>query len=978
MDAATDVATHRVLETRDVSPASLARRLRDEVVRSGRSQPSWAAAERGSAYILPWRKAETVFAGPGRAEVPVDQDETRQFLAGVATGGQLVYGYPLVVDGRGRLAPLVFAPVVLRRESDAAPTIAMAPGWRARVNHRPLAYAGFDAVGREALVDALEHGSFSGLRAFLDHLAAVLGLEQRFVPDALPAPPDGPLPSGWHDLPGLFQMPQPAAAGPDEAGMPEGPAAIDPALLADLDRIAAGSGKGAGRTAALEALTAAEPVSRPPTVMPIEPADVGIGNVPVLEAATAAALSVIDAADPDTAGALVLDLAASTVVDGQSVLYVAPDAVRLDAVERHLAAVLGPAAGQVIRLDRAGLRSSASIGSTGPRADAPGDSPPLPTPTLSELAEQRRAAAETTAAAMRLKAAHVALSDTQRRRIGLEAAVDPGWTQLFRTEHRLSISADAIAGWQARLGGRTPSAARGLGRLMRRRQSAEVDPAEAVGALVEALAPVPPSIVARLPLPGETADPAALRHAFDQLALLIKWHAALAREVEQEAAVEREAPVADLARRTARSREIVVAMSRRILPERWGTVAGVDAEGDRQLAEALATLIERRVSDAGADDGARDRAIVKALGKAAGRFPLILATPADVARRLPLVGGLVDLVVVDHAEAIAAASLPPLLERARRACVIGHSAASGGFSDAHGLAAAGRGADRRRLDDRAPRDPAIAAYLVDRAGGGWSPRPDSGGEVVVDLPESVRGLRRHAPPDLGRHGEIAAAIELLRSWKTLGLFDQVPRPTIGVATPLPDDADRLRRTLKAVVPTTAAERSVVVGVPESFIGRRVDLLVLMPGLVPPPSEERGKRLAASQALYVDAVRAARSGVHVIAARDPAMAAGGHLAALVAAADARRKRYGPARDMLAALVEQAGLAAEISGEVPTAFGPFGTAYRLGFGDDRETTAALLGRETEIAPPAAAPVPVLLDRAAVIDRPDLVLEHLRRLA
>ena len=60
--------------------------------------------------------------------------------------------------------------------------------------------------------------------------------------------------------------------------MPEGPAAIDPALLADLDRIAAGSGKGAGRTAALEALTAAEPVSRPPTVMPIEPADVGIGK----------------------------------------------------------------------------------------------------------------------------------------------------------------------------------------------------------------------------------------------------------------------------------------------------------------------------------------------------------------------------------------------------------------------------------------------------------------------------------------------------------------------------------------------------------------------------------------------------------------------------------------------------------------------------------------------------------------------------
>ncbi|NBB82757.1 MAG: hypothetical protein GVY28_05060, partial [Alphaproteobacteria bacterium] len=408
MDAATD-APRGVLETRDVSPAALARRLRADVLHSGRIAPVVAAAGRGGAYVLPWRDKEPVLTGGGRAPVPTEAEETRAFLAHVPTGAQLFYGYPLMVDADGRLAPLLFTSVVVRREAGDRPTVAIAPGWKVRVNHRPLARAGFDAEARERLVDALEHGSFSGLRGFLDHAAGLLGLDLRFVPDALSAPPDGPLPAGWHDHPALI-LPETDATSPDDGpdGGP-GPAPPGPALRADLDRIAAGGETAAGRTDALEALTTAAPDVRAPTVMPIEPLDVGIGNVPALELAATTPLSAVQAADPATARAFAVDLLAGTVVDGQTVLYVAPDAASLDALEATLAPLLGGAASRMIRLDRPGLRPRSPA--PAPMAEPLDGTPPLPSPTLAELADKRRTAGEAAASAERLRAAHRSLAD---------------------------------------------------------------------------------------------------------------------------------------------------------------------------------------------------------------------------------------------------------------------------------------------------------------------------------------------------------------------------------------------------------------------------------------------------------------------------------------------------------------------------------------------------------------------------------------
>ncbi|MEQ8965229.1 MAG: hypothetical protein RID91_05340 [Azospirillaceae bacterium] len=940
----------------DATMALLAR-LRGDVARSGRLGPSVDAEDRGTAYALPWHGvAEPFFGQGGRATIHAPDPEIEAVLA--AGGRQaLFYGYPVEVDADRRLRPLVYCRVAASRGMTGDIRLMAERGWRARIHHACLARAGIDAAERETLIEELEHGGFDSFRAFLDHLAGLLGIDRRFVPDRLPAKPTGYLGPGWHDAAVLI-------AGSALPTRPWGPALR--AAEGELDRLGRRPPDAARPTAMAALASPSAAPSAPPTITPVEPAVLSAADARTLKAALIAPLAAIDA--PETAGAdaFLCDLAASAVVDGQSVLYVAPSEA-VDRLAEAMATLLGPAAPVLPRLGAPRLGGGAPRSVAEEPDDAPTDRPGAEAPTLGTLGDLRRRAADGERSAEALHDALIRLLDAQRRRLGLEGSVDPDWASLFRSDHALGLSRQVIAQWRMRLGAPPDSPGR-LSRMVGRRQPEPFDPAMAVAILQEAMVPLPQDVIETLPLPGEDAPREVLRAAFDQLALFVEWQGAVEEELDAADAVEAE-PLADaLHRHSVDGRTAVSRASRRLLPDRWGSVAGAGPDSDAAALEALADLFERRrdTGSQGGEDPGRDQAVARAIATATRRFPLWSGSPADVSATLPLATALFDLVIVDGAEALPAPLLPGLLHRGRRACVIGRRpVARDGLGDAFALVSGARSAVKGRLDDPRPRHPALAAYLARRFGLA-SRATETLGPPADALPPHVLGIRRHTPPEFGAHGEVAAAVELLRGWKTAGLVDLQPRPTIAVLTTTADLADRLRRTLKAVVPSSLAERGVVVSTGEGLGVESVDLVVVLPGLGAAALTDREERLARSEALYGRALRTARLGIHVIGQRDAALAAGGHLAALVRAAEATRRSPEPALQSLAALCRRAALPCIADDRGLIAFGPFGGLYALGFLDSAP--------ETDPDDPIT---PVLFDRADLTERPDTILARLVRL-
>ena len=199
------------------------------------------------------------------------------------------------------------------------------------------------------------------------------------------------------------------------------------------------------------------------------------------------------------------------------------------------------------------------------------------------------------------------------------------------------------------------------------------------------------------------------------------------------------------------------------------------------------------------------------------------------------------------------------------------------------IAATARAVERSTLTVNARSHPLIVDYLSEVFHGGRLQAQARFGDLRSGFPASVMGLHWHdvrTEQDVpGWETELAGAIALLHDWAEADVFD-VPEPrTVGIVTPMRDNADVLGRHLEGMLPSGLPVERIAIGTPERFHGQAVDLMIVLPTLTAQMPDEQRLRLAADRSLYHDAVAAARIGVHVVGDAGVCNSTGGLVAEL---------------------------------------------------------------------------------------------------
>jgi hypothetical protein len=297
-------------------------------------------------------------------------------------------------------------------------------------------------------------------------------------------------------------------------------------------------------------------------------------------------------------------------------------------------------------------------------------------------------------------------------------------------------------------------------------------------------------------------------------------------------------------------------------------------------------------------------------------LPVWTATMAEIGDAIPLEPGCFDLVIVDEANDCNLGDLMRMMFRARRAAVLGASFHCERRSPLTGERV-------RALNDGEPGRPAWASPATRTAIGNTTELHDHLGGAVhstVDhfrshpaiadflsntfydgnilIRTNFRKLKGHFDSaTLGVHwhdvegrievngrgpineAELTMATRLLDQWVQKGVFNLTPRPSVGIASPFQGQIEQLREAIKRGDYSATVKDRVTVAPPETFLGRQVDLLMLLPGIAPGAPEGMNARMAASTALFHDVVGAARIGVHVVGDRAACVEAGEYAAAL---------------------------------------------------------------------------------------------------
>ena len=934
----------------DVAPLhELLTLTRDGVVESGRFGISFRGDARGRLYISPWTGSEPFFRdGNGAADLPAPAGDEgtaiQEFFAEAGTVS-LAYGYPLFADGDGLLTPLLYCDVVLR-EDGGTRRIVKKSGATPRLHQAPLLAAGFDRSVVDAAANAVEHGSYQSLADCLGHVFALIGWnDPPFDDTAITEMPVSP-PAGWHNAAAVFLRP----AGPALRKLQE-----ELARLPDL------YGEAINPTA-LHALVAPQTLAASATAAAAEIAPMAGGDVlPILQRCLSAPLAAIEASPGTTKPALILNLIASLVVDGQSVLLVTASAQTIEHLAGRLQALLAPdqhwiprpGAPEMLDLllqSNERLRdhqSSLADGRGGPEG-------------LRFLIEQRQGVAALYRQVDAVRKAHRHLATRQRWRRDYGADISDNWSTVYEQKTRLEIDAAEARGWRDEA--RTPSEKTG-----RNRRGNNSNRETLTTVLEGMLAPLPTLLRDELlrPIhraPDEDSARAQLAGAFDSLARLAEWRRAGVHEAQ---AIEtlHGAPTGErLLQQFAISRTDISETSRDLLRMAWQSVL---ATNPGKAAERLANAFEamdRRSLAAGGQHAVGERQLGKVIGALSRQYPVWMVTADQAAVQMPLIDGLFDVILIDDADHLSSPALLPLLARARRGLVLG-SAALGTAerpSDAMSLCWTRSGVERHRLNAQVRSHPQIVDYLAATFyGGRLTPVVDypAMGETV---PVALQGLHWVAAT-ADDHATATAATDLAAGWLKMPLPDPERPFTVGIAAADP--------SLLAAVHAYIADRGLsavigdrlLVGPPDRFFSAVVDLLALLPGIDAATSASRSAYLSANRALFHDTVSAVRGGLHVVGDAAACRKAGGHAAALAEAcrtvAEARPiadrpDGAQPLRDRLAALLSRSGLA---HWSVPGGFRVIGT---LGQRYHVEVPGETPDGEW-IAPDDPALVPVIVD-------------------
>jgi hypothetical protein len=703
-------------------------------------------------------------------------------------------------------------------------------------------------------------------------------------------------------------------------------------VMAELAELATPEGIEAARDSALIAAVAGPPAVKPaattvqikvapvppllnePSVMEIQ--RVGASQTQAIRSAMTRPLTLAEA-PPGTAKMItLLNLIATAVMAGEKVLYAGPDSESLKAVTAQVAAVVGEKLEFVMQIGSARdfdesrdrvlssiqafseLEPPASNDKGGGGKDKEGKSQTREKPTPKTLVECDEIFTSEYKIIDQIRAAHVG-ELRQRHKLAAQPAAAGGPSLLQQKGVKAALPAAELKKWRDEalaLATTPPDAARAAEALPRLSQALRV--------VADKL---PPELKTELlQIAAKDKSFGGLAVAFDRL---LRWNSPTHALPPASSGVfgrlpERKAQVLKLngavAKKTVASREMI--------RDAW--LARITRDGPMLLTQAkafFAALETWRAMEPGPRQSAFGEKLVMAIAKIGESMPL-WAVPTRAGKpTLPLRPALFDLVIIDRAEMVDVASALALMFRAKRALVIGEPARPGKAADGTAIPSLPAPAMQSTAEfiaqalGRAGSGPILFTdhfrchpYICDFIG-----RVFYEGKIVNQM--KFDELRKaFAPNYMGVHwikapgslsqgtdglvnlGELQAVVGILRTWTDQGLFNQVPRPRVGIVAPFANQTNLFNRKAREQPWLRNALQHLIIGPPATFRDASVDILLLTPMVTQGVPADMIKLIAHNGYLFNHVVATARAGVHVVGDQPACLAAGGFLAELARA------------------------------------------------------------------------------------------------
>ncbi len=883
------------------------------------------------AYVELPVAAENIFTnGNQAAPLPDGDDETKRFLA--AFGGSLLcYGYPYMQYADGSIRPLFLMRVKIE-DGMLCPD----PEGYLKVNCALLRDQGVEPLQ----IQSLAHQLADPAMPFVEKLAMAakrLNLkEERFAPNEL----DEVTGSGslgrmqWRNRPVLASATMPSSIS---------------ALLRDLNDLSSADGQPAIAGTALGGIQNTESDSGDPdaSVDEVQPHldgpmvfdmhRLGYSQTQTVRAGMKHTLIAVTAPPGTGQMATVVNLIATAVMNGQSVLYTARRRDTVEAMTKHLNAWVGRNAAAVVRVgDRHDNQASREAlieclreiqrpeveeydndddpDRVGPKEEK--KAPQREKPTLKDMEELDRLPAADMGGVDPMRAAHGRVNELDA--IIRQEAAELGLGQL---PPALRITpcpnSQVMQGWRDELAILRGDKSAGLGKMMKGMLSRKDGRESLLSAVRLAVGKIPTVISeqAAEALAGED-QLAAIGAAMKALESYFAWRqkVAMRDETIQQLVRFRDCQTMELQALNQSARKI--SGVRELYRDYWTERLEDDPAVLENQVSAFFDLTDRRNDgDVNETRAHRSRRLAQAVGILAEQLPVWTSTLESIGQALPLEPGYFDLVIVDEADQCDIGLILPVLYRGKRGAVFGAARHDKRLSPLPpaweakraftlgttkitlapaSLTALGnlstilsRQGRLYQLVEHFRSHPRIAEYLSSTFYDNKMVVQTNFRKLRTDAPANLLGVQWHHVT--GRmtlmnnaavnREEVIATEKLIRSWVDAGVFRALPRRSVGIATLISGQAEQIREFLKRGKFPDNVRQRITVATPDQFMGRQVDFIVLLPGLAPDAQGALNQALADGEDLYHDVVGAARLGLHIVGDRDVCMATGGLCAAL---------------------------------------------------------------------------------------------------
>lgn len=857
------------------------------------------------AYLAPWENAESVFS-QGQGELPLDLDDitVQRFLKRFAKG-RLAYGYPVFVDIKGSAWPLF---TLRARLSGDGENITVESSETAHINVSLLRARGVDESNLKTLCRTLREDSPTFQEAMALACDALAIDPERFASTSLDQVVDGraqPRADGWWNRPIL--MPAPFSG--DRRFLWNDIVAM---LRAPLSQQLSQTALAGLIPSAAESSEAAVPEDLDgPMIFDIH--SLGPSQTQAVRSAMTNPLTVVETPPGTGQMAAIVNMVATAVMNGQTVLYVAARRDSVVAMATHLESCIGRKHHVIMRMGSARTISTmrkriidaayriARQDANDDDGDDDDKKQKRDKPTRRLLDELDRATPMSAKAVDPIREAHDKILELYMRERERTVELGRAWTGPASRKAPLPATKAALADLRKELdecaGQRSP----GLSKMVKQMLARNDRRKDMVRAITKTLGKLPSEV--RDDIMGdaeEQTDWPSLYAVLDRLDRYCAWRSSIDDRLDATRKLMRAPDSRTLELQQLNQAAQKSSGARELFRDDWQDRLTSDPTTlDKQLRTYFETFDRRVRTREPESESQLKRRIVQAINGLAKTLPIWTSRLLYVPATLPLSPGLFDLVIVDEVDRMELASILPLILRGKRACLVGAArryervapmpekrmaAVLRGSKDAPSWtdaveksalgmlrALADQSFGVHLLRDHFRSHPFIADYLA---------RTFYDGQLTVRT--NYRALRNNFEGcDLGlfwhdaegrierqggapaNSGEVAAATELIFDWYNQGVFDSAPKKSVAVVTPLPAQIEMLRRRLgREKLPDPIIDR-LLIATPDAFIGRPVDILIVMPGLAPEADPDFNAALAGLEVLYHDAVGAARGSLHVV-------------------------------------------------------------------------------------------------------------------